>query len=191
MSALEDGHFLSDAIKRAGHPADDRVDMNRLRPFADVARFFRMEAEGLQPGSSRPNGPGATASDRVEAAGRIDRAIWDEAVRRYLEIRRAAGATPDARLVFDFHLAERLGSWSVRWGRAQAGAGEDFASRFAAIRSHIERMAAMEDGRSLHDAFERVGNGRAAAPAPPREFVEVARFFRLEALWELARIRSR
>jgi hypothetical protein len=54
-------------------------------------------------------------------------------------------------------------------------------------------MAALEDGRSLHDALARAGrgDGGTAAPALPREFTEVARFFRLEAMWELERIKSR
>ena len=50
-------------------------------------------------------------------------------------------------------------------------------------------MASLEDGRSLHDAMIRVGGP--AATATPREFAEVARYFRLEALWELEILRSR
>ncbi len=106
----------------------------------------------------------------------------------------ARGAKPtDARLIFDSRLAERLAAWSISWGRAQVGAGGSRVARFAAIREHIERMVSLEDGRSLRDAFERDGPliGGPAAPAPPREFAEVARFFRLEALWELELIRSR
>jgi hypothetical protein len=53
-------------------------------------------------------------------------------------------------------------------------------------------MAAMEDGRSLRDALARAGRGDGAAiPALPREFAEIARFFRLAAVWELERFKSR
>ena len=193
MSALESGRFLDDALKRAGRPAVEPVDMTRLREFVDVARFFRIEAESQLPEPSRPKGTDVTASSRAAAAGRIYQAILDGAARRYLAIPRAGGAPADARSVFDPRLAERLGSWSIRWGRAQAAAGEGPGSRFAAVRSHIERMASLEDGRALHDALARAGPpvGGSDARPPPREFAEVARFFRLEALWELELIKSR
>jgi hypothetical protein len=47
--------------------------------------------------------------------------------------------------------------------------------------------------RLFHDALERVGNRAdgAAGPAPAREFADVARFFRLEALWQLAQVKTR
>jgi hypothetical protein len=193
MSALESGRFLNDTLERAGRPGVEPVDMNRLREFADVARSFRIEAEGQLPKASRPNGTDATASSRSAAAGRIYRAILDGAARRYREMPGAGGAPSDARLVFDPYLAERLGSWSIRWARAQAVVGEGTQSRFAAVRSHIERMASLEDGRALRDALAPAGPpiDKSVVPVPPREFAEVARFFRLEALWELERIKSR
>jgi hypothetical protein len=45
----------------------------------------------------------------------------------------------------------------------------------------------------VREALAHVGprTGGPAAPAPPREFAEAARFFRLEALWELERIKAR
>jgi hypothetical protein len=192
MIALEDGRFWHDSLKRAGRPADRGVDMNRLREFAEVARFFRIEGECRLPGASHPNDPGATPSGRATAAGRIYRAILAEAARQYARMPRDRGEPPDAGLVFDARLADRLGSWSIRWGRAQAGAGEDRAAQFKAIRSHIERMASLEDGRSLNEALARAGRDAvaSAAPAPPRAFADVARFFRLEALWEMERIKS-
>jgi hypothetical protein len=51
----------------------------------------------------------------------------------------------------------------------------------------------LEDGRSLRDALERAGlhTGALAHLATPREFADVARFFHLEALWELEQLRSR
>jgi hypothetical protein len=193
MTALEEGRFLREAVQRAGLPADELVQKSRLREFADVARFFRLEATSQLPEASRPTGKDASASSRAADAGRIYQAIWDKAARRYLSAPRPNGVHPDARLYFDSRLAERLGSWSIRWARAHAGAGEDFAARYAAVRSHIERMASLEDGRSLHDALERGGRGMVgdAALSHSREFAEVARFFRLEALWELERIKSR
>jgi hypothetical protein len=193
MSALESGRFLDDTLKRVGHPAVEPVDMNRLREFADVARFFRIEAESQLPNTSRPNGADVTVASRATAAAQIYRSILDGAARRCREMPRAGGAPPNTRLVFDPSLAERLGAWSIRWARAQAAMGEGTLSRFAAVRSHIERMASLEDGRALRDAFAPTGHptGKSVAPAPSSEFIDVARFFRLEAVWELERIRSR
>ena len=90
-------------------------------------------------------------------------------------------------------IAERLAAWSVRWARAEIRTDISRVSQFNAVRSHAERMASLEDGRSLHDALERTGADvvGVAAPAPPREFADVARFCRLEALWELAQVKSR
>jgi hypothetical protein len=159
--------------------------MTRFREFAEVARFFRIEAEDRLPGASRSKGAGVTDSGQAETAGRIYRAILDGAARQYRESPR------DVRLVFDPRLAERLAAWSVR--RARAGADPGRASQFAAVRSHLERMSDLEAGRSLHEALERAGPlaDGLAAPSPPREFADVARYFRLEALWELEQIRSR
>jgi hypothetical protein len=54
-------------------------------------------------------------------------------------------------------------------------------------------MAALEDGRTLHDALARAGAGveKPDAVPPPPELAEVARFFRLEARWELELAKSR
>jgi hypothetical protein len=183
MSALETGRSLQDGISRAGRPAGEAVDMARLPEFAEIARFFRIEAESKLPEASRPKGTDVAASARAMAAARIYQAILDGAIRRFRE----GGAPADVRIVFDPRLAERLGSWSIRWARAQGGEGRS--SQFAAVRSHIERMASLEDGRSLRDAPARVGGP--VATATPREFAEVARFFRLEALFELEILRSR
>jgi hypothetical protein len=193
MGALESGRFVNEALERAGRTAVAPVDMTPFRAFADLARFLRIEAESQLLKASRPQDADITASSQAEAAGRIYQAILDEAARRYLEAPRAGREPTDDRLVFDPLLAERLAAWSIFWGRAQVGSGGSRVERFAAIREHIERMASLEDGRSLHDTFEREGPliGGPAAPAPPREFAEVARFFRLEALWELELIKSR
>jgi hypothetical protein len=191
MSALESGRSLEDALKGTGRPALEPVDMNRLREFVEVARFFRIEAESQLPTVSKPKGGDATASS--QAAARIYRAILDDAIRRCRELPREGGAPPDASLVFDPRLAERLGAWSIHWARAQAGEGEGTLSRFAAVRSHMERMASLEDGRTLRNALAPADPplSKSVVPASPREFAEVARFFRLEAVWELERIRSR
>ncbi len=189
MSALETGRFLDDALKRAGRPAGERLDITRLSDFVAVAKFFRIEGESQLPEASRPKGTDVTASSRAAAAGQIYQGILDDAARRRLAIPRAGGALPDAPSVFDARLAERLGAWSIRWGRVQAGAGASPGARFAAVKSHHERMASLEDGRVLHDALARAG-GPDASP-PPREFAEVARFFRLEARWEMELNKSR
>ncbi len=191
MRELEDGRFVVDALKRAGRPVAPPADMTRFREFVEVARFFRIEAEDRLPGASRSKGAGVTNSGQAETAGRIYRTILDGAARQYRESPRTGGGLADARLVFDPRLAERLAAWSVR--RARAGADPGRASQLAAVRSHLERMSDLEAGRSLHEAFERAGPlaDGLAAPSPPREFADVARYFRLEALWEMEQIRSR
>jgi hypothetical protein len=193
MSTLESGRFLDDALERAGRPALEPIERGRLREFTAVARFFRIEAEHILGDSAGPMGRDAIASSQATAAARFYEAILEEAARRYLVAARAGGAAPDGRLSFDLRLAERLGSWSIRWGRARADEGPGRSSQFAAVRAHIERMGSLEDGRSLREALAHIGprDGGPAAPAPPREFAEVARFFRLQALWELERIRAR
>jgi hypothetical protein len=193
MRELEDSRFVDDAFKRAGRAAVEPIDMTRFREFAEVVRFFRIEAESWLPGASRPKGADVTDSDQAEIAGRIYRAILDGAARRYREAPRVGGAAPDVRLVFDARLAERLAAWSTRWARARIRADASRASQFTAVRSHLARMASLEDGRSLHEALERAGllAGGPAAPVPPREFADVARFFRLEVLWELEQLKSR
>jgi hypothetical protein len=190
LAELESGKFVNESPGRAAAPP---VDMTRFPEFAEVARFFRIEAEDQLPGSARMKDADATSSRQAEAAARIYRAIRDEAVRRCRETPRPNEPRTDPRLVFDARLAERLAGWSIAWARAQVGPGGSRAARFAAIRSHIERMSALEDGRSLHKAFEpnHPQSGGTADRSPPRDFAEVARFFRMEALWELELIKSR
>ncbi len=193
MIALETRRFLDDALKRAGRPPGEPPDVNRLREFITVARFFRIEAESQLPERSTPKGTDVTASSRSAAAGQIYQAILDDAARRYVVSLRAGNAPADARSVFDARFGERLGAWSIRWGRVEAGAGDGLSARFNAVRSHLERMASLEDGRALHDALARAGARVAepGAPSPPREFADVARFFQLEARWELELLKSR
>jgi hypothetical protein len=193
MGELENGQFMVDALKRAGRSAPEPVDMTRFREFAEVVRFFRIEAEARLPGPLKPRGTDITESGQAATAGRMYRVILDEAARRYREAPHAGEAPADVPLVFDSRLAERLAAWSIRWARAQIRADLRRVAQFNAVRSHVERMASLEDRRSFHDALERAGPriDGVAAPALPREFADVAKFFRLEALWDLAQIKSR
>ncbi len=165
MSTLEDGRFVVIALKRTGRPAAGPVNLSRSREFAEVARFFRIEAEGRLPGASRPNG---NDSDQSATAGRIYRAILDDAARRYREAPRAGGAPADVRLVFDPRLAERLAAWSMRRARAEIRDEPGRASQFNAVRSHIERMAALEDGRALAPPSSEQARSMAGSPLPRR-----------------------
>jgi hypothetical protein len=193
MGELENGRFIDDALKQAGRTALEPVDMTRFREFALVVRFFRIEAESRLPGASRSKATDVTDSGQTESAGQIYRAILDEAAHRYREAPRAGEAPADLPLVFDSRLAERLAAWSIHWARAQISTNLSRVSQFNAVRSHVERMASLKDGRSFVDTLERAGHRGVggAAPAPPREFADVARFFHLEALWELEQVRSR
>ena len=192
MSALESGRFLNDALERAGRPAVEPVDLNRLREFADVARFFRIEAESQLPKASRPNGTDVTASSRARPRPGFTGRFWTA---RHAGTGRcpAQAGHPPTPAPFSIPASRSGSGHGPSAGGVPRPVGEGTLARFAAVRSHIERMASLEDGRSLRDALARAGPpiDKSVAPAPPREFAEVARFFRLEALWELERIKSR
>ena len=155
------------ALKRTGRPAAGPVDLSRFREFAEVARFFRIEAEGRLPGASRPNGtrlrPGR---DRGPDLPRDPGRMRPAGIAR----RPRGGAPADVRLVFDPRLAERLAAWSMRRARARIRDEPGRASQFTAVRSHIERMAALEDGRALPaPSSERAARWRARrSRAAPR-----------------------
>jgi hypothetical protein len=193
MSELENGRFVDNVLKRAGRSAGSPVDVTRFPEFVEAVRFFRIEADSLLSGATKSKGTDATDSGQAATAGRIYRAILDGAARRYRKVPRAGQTFADLRLVFDPRTAERLAAWSVHWARAEIRTDTSRVSQFNAVRSHAERMASLEDGRSLHDALDRAGADvvGVAAPAPRREFADVARFCRLEALWELAQVKSR
>ena len=154
-----------------------------------------------------PRGVSVTPDERVEIAARIYQTILDDAAAGFLAARPKDGTTPDPSMVFDAGLAERLGWWSDLWRQAEDAAIADPAARTAAVRnrsarpafggarlagpdarpdtvrSHVGRMTALEEGRSLRDALERAGRP-ASEPLDTshfRGFVEVARFFRIEA----------
>ena len=193
MSELENGRFLNDALKRAGRSAAESVDMARFPEFTEVVRFFRLEATSRLQGATQSKSTDDSDSEQAATADRIYRALLDGAARRDREAPLAGEALADVRLDFDTRPAERLAAWSIRWARAQIRVDPTRASHFNAIRSHVERMALLEDGRSLREAIDRTGPRVAAVTvlALAREFGDVARFFRLEALWELAQVKSR
>src|SRR5262249_10943291 len=101
MRELENGRFVDDVLERAGRPAVEPIDMTRFREFAEVARFFRIEAPGRLAGASSPTDTDGTGSGQAATAGRLYRAILDGAVHRYREAHRAGGAPVDVGLVFD------------------------------------------------------------------------------------------
>ena len=193
MRELETGHFWEIALKRTGRAGNQPVDMTPTRKFADVIRFFRIEAENRLSDTSRPGVTDATHSGQVATAGHTYRAILDEAAREYVEAHRAGAALADRRLVIDSRFAERLAAWSMRSARAESFADPNRVAQFNAVRSHLERMSSLEDGRSFRYALERATHdaNAVAALAASSEFADVARFFRLEAMWELALVRSR
>jgi hypothetical protein len=118
--------------------------------------------------------------------------ILEREARRYLDLKRAGGATPDARDIFDARLAERLGDWSVRWMEAGRNVGTR-AARFDAPRAHLDRMRSLENGRSVKDALKEAGlpDDKSIDVATLREFAEVAKFFRLEAEAQLQDMKAR
>jgi len=193
MSELETGRFLDDSLKRARRQGSGPIDTTRFPEFVQAARFFRIEAESRLAAASSLKRSDPRFSGQPVAAGRIYTAILDGAARQWRVAPRAGRAPPDIGLVFDARLAERFAAWSIRWAKAQILADQTSDSRFRAVRSHGARMASLEDGRSLGGALERAGPppDERAAPPPPPEFADVARFFRLEALWELAQMKSR
>jgi hypothetical protein len=45
MRGLESGRSLQDALREAGQPDDRSLDITKLGEFAEVTRFFRLDAE--------------------------------------------------------------------------------------------------------------------------------------------------
>jgi hypothetical protein len=193
MRELETGRLWDVALKRLGRSGSQSVDMTITREFGDVIRFFRIDAESRLSDASRPNDVDVTHSGQAATAEQIYRAILDKAANQCHEAPRAGAAHADFRLIFDARLAERLAAWSMRWARAEIRADMNRVTQFNAIRSHLERITSLEDGRTCRDALARVAHGAdaVAAPTVPSEFADVARFFRLEAMWELAIAKSR
>jgi hypothetical protein len=67
------------------------------------------------------------------------------------------------------------------------------AARFEAARAHLDRMRGLESGRSVQDALREAGRPGDGPLDVTRlgEFVEVVRFFRLDAQSRLQDSRSR
>jgi hypothetical protein len=195
MTDLEKGRLKADVGNGAGRrdPPPGDIDMTVFPEFVEIARFFRIEAESELPGASLVREVGVTPSSQTATAGRFYQDLIDGAARLVVKHARAAGRPADPRGVFDAHLSERLAAWSSREARARMRADASPSGRFYAVRSHIERMASLADGRALREALKRAGFDIAvpAEDVPPRDFGDVARFFRLEALWELELVRVR
>ena len=126
-----------------------------------------------------PQGVAVTPAEQVEIAGRVYHMILDEAVDRFLASPRGGDTRPDELAIFDALLAERLGFWSDLWRQSQDVAARDPSWRLPAVgdrsarvpsagarhagpvgptatmRSHIERMRELENGRFVDDALKR------------------------------------
>ena len=117
-----------------------------------------------------------TAAERAALASRIYRDLLDESVPRALTPHRPGGGPRDVEALFRLELAERLGQWSLRWQEAQDNAAKSRAARYQALSDHLRRMSSLESGRFRHDTARAAGGS--VETRPPREFAEVARFFR-------------
>src|SRR5262249_43750344 len=62
MRGLESGRALRDALGEAGGSADRPLEVSALAEFAEVARFFRLDAEARVPGPKSPQTPAARPS---------------------------------------------------------------------------------------------------------------------------------
>jgi hypothetical protein len=194
MRELESGQFVNEFLKRAGRAVAERVDMTPFPEFIEAVHFFRIEAESQLTSETRSkNGADLAYASQAATAIRIYSSILDDAARRYWAAPRAGGTPPAIGRVFDSRLAERLAAWSINWAQARILADPSIDSRFNAVRSHAARMASLEDGRSVHESLERArpGNVPSIPPALPPNFADAAKFFRLDALWELAQMKSR
>ncbi len=84
--------------------------------------------------SERPLNPVGVAvgpAEQAEIAGRVYRAILDEAVNRFLASPRDGERRREEVAMFDARLAERLGFWSDLWRQSQDVADRDVPSRSA------------------------------------------------------------
>ena len=140
MTALEEGRPWRESGPANGRP----VDPLPPRVSAEAARSFRpideWEIDRIAPThfpSERPLNPLGVAvspAEQVEIAGRVYRAILDEAVNRFLASRRDGERRREDVAVFDALLAERLGFWSELWRQSQDLAVGDLSSRSATAR---------------------------------------------------------
>jgi hypothetical protein len=67
------------------------------------------------------------------------------------------------------------------------------AARFEAVRAHLERMRGLESGQSVQDALREAGRPGDGPLDVTKlgEFIEVARYFRLEAEARFQDLKSR
>jgi hypothetical protein len=182
-----------------GGPSPKEAEGTDSDQAATAGRIYRAILDGAvhrypeAPGGARDSGLGTRGSGLGTRDSGLGTRDGDKTDRSRTPNSEPRTPNPDIRLILDSRLAERLAAWSARWARAQIRADGSHLSQFNAVRAHVERMAALEDGRSLHETLKRAGApiGGLAATAPPREFSNAVRFFHLEALWELEQIKSR
>ena len=123
MSSLEDGRFLRETGPAAGGPVEPKPPRGSPRSRGSSGRSTSGASTGLFPTflqSERPLNPlgvAVTPAEQVEIAGRVYRAILDEAVDRFLASPPRRRARPEEVPIFDALLAERLGTGRTSGGR--------------------------------------------------------------------------
>ena len=187
MSALADGRFKHETGQATGGsvgPPPSRGSAAVARFFRPIDEWHIDQIVPDVLISERPLNPlgvAVTPAELDQIADRVYHAILDEAVDRLLASPRGGETRADEVPTVDAPLAERLGFWSDLWSQSQELAATDPLSRspavgdrsarvptagvrtpgpsgrLAAIRSHIERMRELENGRFVDDALKRSG----------------------------------
>ena len=147
------------ALRReTGRAAGGPVEPRPPRISAEVARFFRpidgWDIDRIVPASLQserplnPLGVAVTPAEQVEIAGRVYRAILDEAADRLLATSRDGEARREEGPIFDALLAERLGFWSDLWRQSQDVAARDPSSRSAGVATRGPGRTRRRSGRT-------------------------------------------
>ena len=125
-------------------------------------------------------GQAAAEATREKLAERIYTRLHDETTESVFSPP-APAATPSGLQALDAEKAERLYLWSRRWMEARRDGGTTKEQRIAAIRDHLSRMKAWEEGLPVKKALKESFDTSIDSPWAASEFATSMRYFRLEA----------
>jgi hypothetical protein len=149
--------------------------------------------------------PPDVARERVELAKRVYKGRILKGLQLQIAPREGPFTHSPEDPLLNEAMAEDLHKWSVRWMEAECDAATDRAGRVAAAQAHLDRMMTVESGKMVrkeladHPLVKDLVDGkppfvdtgvddlREIRPDDARRYLDVARYFRLEAEARLAR----